>query len=131
MPSHCETPLPAITAEKPAAPFSIVGIGASAGGLEAFEEFFRHCPVDSGMAFVLVSHLDPSHASMLTEILQRTTKMPVVEATDQLPVEPNCVYVIPPNRDLAIFHDKLASLGTQKATWAAYANRRFFALAGR
>ena len=59
------------------------------------------------MAFVLVSHLDPSHASMLTEILQRTTTMPVVEALDQIPVKPNAVYVIPPNRDLAIFHGNL------------------------
>jgi len=102
MPSHYETPPPQITVEKPAAAFPIVGIGASAGGLEAFDQFFRHCPVDSGMAFVLVSHLDPAHASMLTEILQRTTTMPVVEALDQITVKPNAVYVIPPNRDLAI-----------------------------
>ena len=84
--------------------FPIVGIGASAGGLEAFEQFFRHTSADSGMAFMLVPHLDPSHASILTEILQRTTTMPVVEALDQIPVEPNCVYVIPPNRDMAIYH---------------------------
>ena len=87
--------------------FSIVGIGASAGGLEAFEQFFRHLPPDSGMAFVLVSHLDPDHASMLTEILQRSTTMPVLEAQDQVRVAPNCVYVIPPNRDMAIFHGML------------------------
>jgi len=66
------------------------------------EQFFRHAPVDSGMAFVLVQHLDPSHASLLTEILQRTTTMQVVEAQDQIAVAPNCVYVIPPNRDMAI-----------------------------
>jgi two-component system CheB/CheR fusion protein len=87
--------------------FPIVGIGASAGGLEAYEQFFFHAPNDSGMAFVLVSHLDPDHASLLTEILQRSTSMPVVEATDQQLVAPNCVYVIPPNRDMAIFHGKL------------------------
>ncbi|MDO8292312.1 MAG: chemotaxis protein CheB, partial [Gallionella sp.] len=87
--------------------FSIVGIGASAGGLEAFEQFYRKVPPDSGMAFVLVSHLDPSHVSILTEILQRTTTMPVVEAQDQMKVEPNCVYAIPPNRDMAIFHGAL------------------------
>ena len=87
--------------------FPIVGIGASAGGLEALEQFFRHAPADSGMAFVLVQHLDPSHASLLTEILQRTTTMPVIEAMDQIPVEPNCVYVIPPNRDMTIFHGTL------------------------
>jgi len=84
--------------------FPIVALGASAGGLEAFEQFFLKVPSDSGMAFVLISHLDPGHASMLTEILQRNTLMPVVEALDQLAVEPNHVYVIPPNRDMAIFH---------------------------
>jgi two-component system CheB/CheR fusion protein len=57
--------------------FPIVGLGASAGGLEAFELFFRDVPADSGMGFVLVSHLDPSHPSILTEILQRITTMPV------------------------------------------------------
>jgi chemotaxis response regulator CheB len=60
--------------------FPIVGLGASAGGLEAFEQFFRRVPSDSGIAFVLVQHLDPGHASVLTEILQRSTAMPVVEA---------------------------------------------------
>ncbi|MDO8813713.1 MAG: chemotaxis protein CheB [Gallionella sp.] len=87
--------------------FPIVGIGASAGGLEASEQFFRKVLPDTGMAFVLVSHLDPSHASILTEILQRTTTMPVVEAQDQMKVTPNHVYVIPPNRDMAIFHGAL------------------------
>jgi len=84
--------------------FPIVGLGASAGGLEAFEQFFRKAPIDTGMAFVLVQHLDPAHASILTEILQRSTAMPVVEVTDQMPVQPNTVYVIPPNRDMTIFH---------------------------
>jgi two-component system CheB/CheR fusion protein len=87
--------------------FNIVGIGASAGGLEAFEQFFRNVPPDCGMAFVLVSHLDPDHASLLTEILQRTTTLPVVEAQDQIKVAPNCVYVLPPNREMAIFHGAL------------------------
>ncbi|MDO8990417.1 MAG: chemotaxis protein CheB [Sideroxyarcus sp.] len=87
--------------------FNIVGIGASAGGLEAFEQFFRSVPPQSGMAFVLVSHLDPDHASLLTEILQRSTTMPVVEAVDQAKVEPNFVYVLPPNREMAIFHGAL------------------------
>jgi len=87
--------------------FPIVGIGASAGGLEAFEEFFRHTPPDSGMAYVLVQHLDPEHASMLAEILQRTTAMPVVEATDQMAVIPNRVHVIPPNQEMLLFHGSL------------------------
>jgi two-component system CheB/CheR fusion protein len=101
-------PVP-VAAETPnvAAGFNIVGIGASAGGLEAFEQFFRAIPPDCGMAFVLVSHLDPDHDSLLTEILQRATTMPVVEAQDQVKVAPNCVYVLPPNREMAIFHGAL------------------------
>jgi len=87
--------------------FPIIGIGASAGGLEAFEVFFRLMAPDSGMAFVLIPHLDPGHVSMLTEILQRATVMPVVEALDQIEVEPNRVYIIPPNREMAIFHGTL------------------------
>src|SRR4030042_6920922 len=72
--------------------FPIIGLGASAGGLEALEQFFRHVPPDSGMAFVLVTHLDPGHVSMLTEILQRTTVMPVVEVKDQMAGAPNRVF---------------------------------------
>jgi two-component system CheB/CheR fusion protein len=93
--------------ENTPSPTKIVGIGASAGGLEAFEELFRHMPTDSGIAFVLVQHLDPSHTSLLTDILQRSTSMPVVEAQNQIPVAPNTVYVIPPNRDMEILHGKL------------------------
>ncbi len=93
--------------QTPSTPFPIVALGASAGGLEAFEQFFRNVPADSGMAFVLVPHLDPDHASLLTEILQRSTPMPVVEALDQTPVAANHVYVLPPNRDMAIFHGVL------------------------
>ena len=96
-----------MTSENTAVPFSIVGIGASAGGLEALEQFFRYVPANSGMAFVLVQHLDPSHVSLLTEILQRTTAMLVTEASDEILIEPNHVYVIPPNRDMVIFHRKL------------------------
>ncbi len=87
--------------------FPIIGVGASAGGLEAFEQLFRYMPPETGMAFVLVPHLDPDHESMLTEILQRSTTMPVVEAQDQMPVMPNHVYVIAPNRDMTIFHNTL------------------------
>ena len=106
------TPAGSATHEAPghkhgAVNFPIVGVGASAGGLEAFEQFLRNAPSDSGMAFVLVQHLDPAHASTLTEILQRSTTMPVVEAYDQLAVAPNSVYVIPPNREMAIFHGVL------------------------
>ncbi len=85
----------------------VAGIGASAGGLEAFEQFFRHAPADSGIAFVLVSHLSPDHDSMLTEILQRLTTMPVIEVQDQMQAFANSVYIIPPNRDMTIFHGML------------------------
>lgn len=87
--------------------FPIAGLGASAGGLEAFEQFFRGIPRDGGVAFVLVQHLDPDHASVLTEILQRSTAMPVVEAQDQMAVAPDNVYVIPPNCEMTIFHGTL------------------------
>src|SRR6516164_1542591 len=80
----------------------VVGVGASAGGLEAFTQMLRALPVDTGMAFVLVQHLAPTHASMLTEILSRATSMPVREAQDQMPVEPNHVYVIPPGTNMVI-----------------------------
>jgi two-component system, chemotaxis family, CheB/CheR fusion protein len=93
--------------DKKDAGLPIIGIGASAGGLEAFEEFFRYMAPDRGMAFVLIPHLDPGHASMLTEILQRITTMPVIEAQDQMLVKPNSVYVIPPNRDMTIFSGAL------------------------
>ncbi|WP_446745321.1 chemotaxis protein CheB [Silvibacterium acidisoli] len=82
--------------------FPIVGMGASAGGLEVFEQFFIKAPVDSGMAFVLVPHLDPTHTSILAAILQRNTTMPVVEAEDEMVLAPNSVYVIPPNREMDI-----------------------------
>jgi len=90
-----------------AARCKIVGLGASAGGLQAYEQFFLNMPANSGLAFVLVQHLDPSHASILSDIIQRDTAMPVVEAADQMPIEPNHVYVIPPNRDMSVFHEKL------------------------
>jgi two-component system CheB/CheR fusion protein len=80
----------------------IVGIGASAGGLEAFTRLLRHLPSDTGYAFVFVQHLDASHPSSLSEILGRATKMPVLEAGDDVPVQPNHVYVIPPNTVLTI-----------------------------
>lgn len=89
------------------ATFPIVGMGASAGGLDAFEQFFRNVPANCGMAFVLIQHLDPTHESILGQILQRTTTLPVVEAKDQMAVAANHIYVIPPNRDMAIFHGKL------------------------
>jgi len=84
--------------------FPIVGIGASAGGLEAIEQFFTHVPLNIGMAFILVPHLDPGHASMMAELLRRVTKLEVDEAQDGVKVKPNHVYVIPPNKDMSIYH---------------------------
>jgi two-component system, chemotaxis family, CheB/CheR fusion protein len=82
--------------------FPVIGIGASAGGLSACKKFFDSLPSDSGAALVVVPHLDPNHKSLMVEILCKHTSMPVIEATDGLVVEPNHVYVIPPNRFLAI-----------------------------
>ncbi len=82
--------------------FSIVGVGASAGGLEAFMELLKHLRPDSGLGFVLVQHLDPTHESALTQLLGRVTAMPVSEAANGQAVLPNHVYVIPPNAGLAI-----------------------------
>lgn len=80
----------------------IVGIGASAGGLEAFTELLRSLPLDAGVAYVLVQHLDPSHRSLLSELLAKTTELSVREIIDNTAVEANQIYVIPPNCDLAI-----------------------------
>jgi len=82
--------------------FPVVGIGASAGGLEAFTRLLQHLPVDTGMSFVLVQHLDPVHESALTNLLSRTTKMPVREVTNNTRVQPNQVNIIPPNTSLTI-----------------------------
>ncbi|MEG4074881.1 CheR family methyltransferase [Microcoleus sp. Pol14C2] len=84
------------------APFPIVGIAASAGGLAAFTGLLSHLPIDTGMAFVLIQHLDPNHKSLLSEILARTTQMPVNEVKDGVAVEPNQVYVIPPNTKMVL-----------------------------
>ena len=100
---------PPTTDDAQAVGFPIVGIGASAGGLAAFAAFFSGMPPldDPGMAFVLVQHLAPDHESLLTELLQRTTRMKVVEVTDGMVVQINCVYIIPPNRDMAFLNGAL------------------------
>ncbi len=87
--------------------FPIVGIGASAGGLEALEQFFIHLPKDNGIGFVIIQHLDPTHVGIMPELLQRITPMKVLQATDQLKVKPNCVYVIPPNKSLSLLNGAL------------------------
>ena len=83
-------------------PVSIVGIGASAGGLEAFQELLQALPEDTGMGFVLVQHLAPKHESILSELLSKATKMAVIEVREGMAVQPNHVYVIPPNADMSV-----------------------------
>ena len=105
-------PTPAMTDRAPptdraARPFAIVAIGASAGGLEALEAFLGHVPDRSGMAFIVIQHLDPTRKGMMPELLQRATAMPVVQARNRMKVKPDSVYVIPPNRDLSILHGTL------------------------
>jgi two-component system CheB/CheR fusion protein len=90
-----------------------VGIGASAGGLAAFEAFFSGMSADTtepGMAFVLIQHLDPVHKSILAELIRRFTRMPVVEVVDGMVVEANSVYIIPPNHDMALMDGALQLL---------------------
>ena len=87
--------------------FPIVGIGASAGGLEALEQFFGNMPKNTGLAFVIIQHLDPDHIGIMPELLQRITQMKVVQATDQLNVKSNYVYVIPPNKSMSLLNGAL------------------------
>jgi len=94
-------------ASPPRTTFPIVGIGASAGGLEAFTALFRHLRADLGMAYILVPHLDPQRESAISQILARATSMPVVQIENGMRVEPDHVYVIPPNCDLAISGTRL------------------------
>ena len=91
-------------------PLYIIGMGGSAGSLEAFDEFFRNMPADTGLAFVLVSHLDPTHKGIMPELLQRVTTMKVQQAKDGMKVRPNHVYIIPPNKDMSIMHGTLQLL---------------------
>ena len=89
--------------------FPVVGIGASAGGLAAIEKFLAAMPPDteSGMAFVIVQHLDPDHKSILLDLVKKYTRMQAFKIEDGMQVQPNCVYVIPPNKDLAFLHGRL------------------------
>src|SRR2546427_5230323 len=87
--------------------FPIVGVGASAGGLEAFTAFLQHLPADSGMAFVLIQHLDPKQHSQLTELLAKASPMPVLEVTADTTVKANYVYVISPGVCLSLSDGRL------------------------
>ncbi len=98
-------PAPAI--DPPNDAMRIIGIGASAGGLAALEDFFKAVPPKSGVAYLVVQHLDPTQKAMLAELLQRVTPMPVTEAKNGQLIEPDCVYVIPPNTELSLSHGAL------------------------
>lgn len=87
--------------------FPVVGIGASAGGLEAFSELLEALPDTTGMAYVYIQHLDPTHKSMLSDIFKKYTRMRIEEAEDGAAIEPDHVYIIPPNRDMVVFHGEL------------------------
>jgi len=87
---------------EPPAKTRVVGLGASAGGLEVLEQFLRNVPATSGLAYVVVQHLDPTHKAMLVELLQRATALPVREAAEALRIAPDTVYVIPPNSELTV-----------------------------
>ena len=80
----------------------IAGLGASAGGIQAFQEFFQHVPSKSGIAYVVILHLSPDHDSRLAEVLQSATKIPVPQVTEKIKVEPDHVYVVPPNQHLTM-----------------------------
>ena len=90
--------------------FAVIGIGASAGGLEALEQFLKNVPEESGMCFVIVQHLDPTQKDFMCELLQRATAMKVFQIKDRILVQPNCVYFIPPNKYLAILGGMLLLL---------------------
>ena len=91
----------------PTAPFPVVGIGASAGGLQALGDFFAHAPSNSGMAFVVILHLSPELASNAAAVLQRHTALPVAQVTESVLIEPNRIYVIPPDKQLEIHDGRL------------------------
>jgi two-component system CheB/CheR fusion protein len=92
---------------KEAGAFPIVGIGASAGGLEALEHFLGAVPAGSGVAWIIVQHLDPTYKGMMPELLQRATTMKVVQVTDRITVRPDMVYMIPPKKDMSLLHGVL------------------------
>src|SRR5438270_11633016 len=100
--------------------FPIVGVGASAGGLEAFTELLRNLPADTGMAFILVQHLDPTQTSILSDALGRVTSMPVQEVRDGLPIRPDHVYVIAPNTDVGVFRGAIRLLPQRRVEGQAH-----------
>src|ERR1700688_4843627 len=107
MPKKKPTAIPSSRAVPP--PVPVVGIGASAGGLEAFRELVQALPNDTGMAFVLVSHLSKTYKSMLSELLSKVTKMSVAEVRGETPILANHIYVISPNATLSMGNNGLSA----------------------
>lgn len=105
--------------------FLVAGLGASAGGLEAVKELLAALPADTGMAFVLIQHLDPTRKSMMVELLARDTAMSVFQAADGMSIQPNCLYVIPPQTDLSV-HDGLLRLSQPSVRQGAHLPFDFF-----
>ncbi len=106
--SKAKSPKPTATKTiKTRTALSIIGIGTSAGGLEALETFLANVPQNSNLAFVIIQHMDPTHKGVLVELLERGTPMPVFQAKDRMRVKANCVYVIPPDKDMSILHGVL------------------------
>ncbi len=106
--------------------FPVVGVGASAGGLEAFLSLLRHLPADTGMSFVLVQHMDPKHESMLVELLGKSSSMHVQQIRDGMKVQPDCVFVIPPNTDLILENSTLRLLSRSLSRGQHMPIDRFF-----
>lgn len=106
--------------------FPVAAIGASAGGLEAISQLLTHLPDKTGIAYIYIQHLDPSHDSNLTSILQRETKMPVLEATDKIKVETDHLYVIPPNKEMALVDGIISVTDRPQKPYAHMPINRFF-----
>ena len=117
-------PIPPAAPSHP--PVPVVGIGASAGGLEAFRELLEALPNDTGLAFVLVSHLSKTYKSMLSELLSKVTRMPVAEVRGETPLLANHIYVIPPNAALSIQNGGLSAQPIQDASRPGNGDRRVF-----
>ena len=126
-PSPKPRPTPRAAKPQPPSPFPIVGIGASAGGLEAVSHFIAHLPPDLPLGLVLVQHLDPDHASALTEVLSRVSPLPVWEVRSGMKVQPGHLYVIPPNKKLSIKKGTLRLLPRRKEEVAPNSIDYFFA----
>src|SRR6202521_1724810 len=105
---------------------AVVGVGASAGGLEAFSELLRNLPSKTGMAFILIQHLDPHHPSQLVQILTRETSLTVKEATDEEILRPNQIYIIPPNREMTMEEGTLRLWARSEARGRHMPIDRFF-----